>query len=53
MLLQTDLSNINSLEMRPMGDCDLARVKREFGSKISLMENIHAMIEAAEAYGWY
>ena len=38
---ETDLSSINPLEMRPMGDCDLAQVKREFGSKISLMGNLH------------
>ena len=24
-----------------MGDCDLAKVKREFGKKISLMGNLH------------
>ncbi|MHB1460017.1 MAG: uroporphyrinogen decarboxylase family protein [Armatimonadota bacterium] len=39
--LETDLSNINPLEVAPMGDCDLARVKREFGHKISLMGNLH------------
>jgi len=38
---ETDLTSINPLEMPPMGDCDLARVKREFGSKISLMGNLH------------
>ena len=38
---ETDLSSINPLEIPPMGDCDLARVKREFGSKISLMGNLH------------
>jgi len=35
------LSSINPLEIRPMGDCDLARVKREFGNKLSLMGNLH------------
>lgn len=39
--LETDLSNINPLEVAPMGDCDLARIKREFGHKISLMGNLH------------
>jgi uroporphyrinogen decarboxylase len=24
-----------------MGDCDLARIKKEFGSRISLMGNLH------------
>lgn len=38
---ETDLSNINPLEIPPMGDCDLARIKREYGSKISLMGNLH------------
>ena len=38
---ETDLSSINPLEIPPMGDCDLARVKREFGSKLSLMGNLH------------
>ena len=38
---ESDLSSINPLEIRPMGDCDLARVKREFGNKLSLMGNLH------------
>ena len=38
---ESDLDSINPLEIAPMGDCDLARVKREFGSKISLMGNLH------------
>lgn len=38
---ETDLSSINPLEIPPMGDCDLARCKREFGSKIGLMGNLH------------
>lgn len=38
---ETDLSSINPLEIPPMGDCDLARLKREYGSKISLMGNLH------------
>ena len=38
---ETDLSSINPLEGRPMGDCDLARVKREFGARLSLMGNLH------------
>jgi uroporphyrinogen decarboxylase len=37
----TDLSSINPLEHPPMGDCDLAKVKREFGKRISLMGNLH------------
>jgi len=38
---ETDMSNINPLEKPPMGDCDLAEIKRLFGSKISLMGNLH------------
>jgi uroporphyrinogen decarboxylase len=38
---ETDLSSINPLEHPPMGDCDLAKVKREFGKEISLMGNLH------------
>lgn len=38
---ETDLTSINPLEEPPMGDCDLARVKREFGRKLSLMGNLH------------
>ena len=38
---ETDLSNINPLEIPPMGDCDLALLKREYGSRISLMGNLH------------
>jgi len=38
---ETDLSSINPLEIPPMGDCDLGRLKREFGNKISLMGNLH------------
>jgi uroporphyrinogen decarboxylase len=38
---ETDLTSINPLEIPPMGDCDLARVKKEFGKKLSLMGNLH------------
>ena len=38
---ESDLDNINPLEIPPMGDCDLARLKREFGTKLSLMGNLH------------
>jgi len=38
---ETDLTNINPLEHEPMGDCDLATLKKEFGDKISLMGNLH------------
>ena len=38
---ETDLSSINPLEHPPMGDCHLARVKKEFGRDISLMGNLH------------
>jgi uroporphyrinogen decarboxylase len=38
---ETDLNCINPLEVAPMGDCDLAEVKRSFGAKIALMGNLH------------
>ncbi len=37
----TDLDCVNPLEMAPMGDCDLAEVKRAVGDRISLMGNLH------------
>lgn len=38
---ESDLNCINPLEMPPMGDCDLAEIKRLYGDKIALMGNIH------------
>jgi len=38
---ETDLSSINPLERPPMGDCDLAEIKRLFGRDIGLMGNLH------------
>ena len=38
---ETDLNCINPLEVPPMGDCDLAEIKRSFGRKIALMGNLH------------
>ena len=38
---ETELSSINPLEIPPMGDCDLADIKRSFGSKLGLMGNLH------------
>ncbi len=38
---ETDLSSINPLEVPPMGDCDLAEIKRSFGHKLGLMGNLH------------
>lgn len=38
---ETDLDCINPLEEPPMGDCDLAQVKREFGHRLALMGNLH------------
>lgn len=38
---ETDLNCVNPLEVPPMGDCDLAEVKRSFGHKLSLMGNLH------------
>ena len=38
---ETDLNCINPLEIPPMGDCNLAALKREFGDRICLMGNLH------------
>ncbi|MHB9035526.1 MAG: uroporphyrinogen decarboxylase family protein [Armatimonadota bacterium] len=38
---ETDISNVNPLEIPPMGDCNLAQIKKEFGHKVSLMGNLH------------
>ena len=38
---ETDLSSINPLEIPPMGDCDLADIKRRYGARIGLMGNLH------------
>jgi len=38
---ETNLDCINPLEEPPMGDCYLARIKREFGERLSLMGNLH------------
>ncbi len=39
----SDLSCINPLEAAPMGDCDLAEVKRAHGDRIALMGNLHTV----------
>lgn len=38
---ETDVNCINPLEIAPMGDVDLAEVKRARGQRISLMGNLH------------
>lgn len=38
---ETDLTVIDPLEVSPMGDCDLADLKKRFGSKIVLKGNLH------------
>ena len=38
---ETDLSCFNPLEIPPMGDCDLAEVKRSLGHRLALMGNLH------------
>ena len=40
MLAETDLNCVNPLEAPPMGDVDLAEVKRLYGKKMSLMGNL-------------
>lgn len=37
---ETDLSCLNPLEAPPLGDCDLADVKKSHGAKLSLMGNL-------------
>jgi len=38
---ETDLTVIDPLEPPPMGDCDLAEIKRLYGDKIVLKGNLH------------
>ncbi len=38
---ETDVNCLNPLEIPPMGDADLAKVKRKYGQQISLMGNLH------------
>jgi uroporphyrinogen decarboxylase len=38
---ETDLDCINPLEVPPMGDCDLAGIKRLYGDRLALMGNLH------------
>ncbi len=38
---ETDLTVIDPLEIPPMGDCDLAEIKRLYGDKIVLKGNLH------------
>jgi uroporphyrinogen decarboxylase len=38
---ETDLDCVNPLERSPMGDCDLAEIKRAYAGKIALMGNLH------------
>jgi uroporphyrinogen decarboxylase len=38
---ETDLTVIDPLEVPPMGDCDLADLKRRFGDRIVLKGNLH------------
>ena len=41
MAEETDLTVIDPLEIPPMGDCDLAQLKRLYGHKIVLKGNVH------------
>ncbi len=41
MAEETELTVIDPLEVPPMGDCDLARLKRLYGGKIILKGNLH------------
>jgi len=41
MAEETDLTVIDPLEVRPMGDCDLAELKQLWGDRIVLKGNLH------------
>jgi uroporphyrinogen decarboxylase len=41
MAEETDLTVIDPLEIAPMGDCDLAELKRLYGDKLILKGNLH------------
>ncbi len=41
MAEETNLTVIDPLERPPMGDCDLAEIKRLYGSKLTLKGNLH------------
>ena len=41
MAEETDLTVIDPLEIPPMGDCNLAELKRLYGDKIILKGNLH------------
>ena len=41
MAEETDLTVIDPLEPPPMGDCDLAELKRLYGGKLTLKGNLH------------
>ncbi len=38
---ETDLDCIDPLEIPPMGDCDLAELKKRYGDKLALKGNLH------------
>ncbi len=38
---ETDLNSIEPLEEPPMGDCNLAEIKRKWGDRIALKGNLH------------
>ena len=38
---ETDLDSIEPLEEQPMGDCDLATIKRRWGRRLALKGNLH------------
>ena len=41
MATETSLTVIDPLEVPPMGDCNLAELKRHYGDKITLKGNLH------------
>ena len=43
MAEETDLTVIDPLEIIPMGDCDLAEIKRLYGRRLTLKGNLHTI----------
>jgi uroporphyrinogen decarboxylase len=41
MAEETDLTSIDPLEIPPMGDCDLGKLKKLYGNKLVLKGNLH------------
>jgi hypothetical protein len=49
---ETEVDYVNPLETAPMGDCDLAELRRQVGGTICLMGNLHALRDAGAGGGF-